>query len=147
MDVNVKSLGYIFELRNNSLHAIKMCYHRRTGQGGRGGQLLPSLVRNINYSGNFYLRVGQSSCSCFVSLIFLIFSFHLSLAPCIKIHTKTQEVTLKRLYFPNFSWGACPRTPLEVLAPSARVGQILSAPHKISKPVRLCVLYNDVNLM
>ena len=26
MDVNVKSLGYISELRNNSLHAIKMYY-------------------------------------------------------------------------------------------------------------------------
>ena len=146
MDVNVKSLGYIFELRNKSLHAIKMCYHRRTGQGGRG-QLPPSLVRNINYSGNFYLRVGQSSCSCFVSLIFLIFSFHLSLASRIKTHTKTQEVTLKILYFPKFSWGACHRTPLEVLAPSARVGQIPVRSPKISKPVRLCVLYNDVNLM
>ena len=64
--------------------------HRRTGQGG--GQLPPSLVRNINYSGNLYLRVGQSSCSCFVSLIFSIFSFHLSLARCIKTHTKTQEM-------------------------------------------------------
>ena len=71
--------------------------HRRTGQGG--GSCPSSLVGNISYSGNFYLRVGQSSCSCFVSLIFLIFSFHLSLAPCIKTHTKTQEMALKRLYF------------------------------------------------
>ena len=84
----------------------------------------PSLVRNINYSGNFYLRVGQSSCSCFVSLIFLIFSFHLSLALCIKTHTKTQEMALKRLYFSKFFRGACPQTSLEVLAASARVGQI-----------------------
>ena len=29
MDVNVKSLGYISELRNNSLHAIKMYYIQR----------------------------------------------------------------------------------------------------------------------
>ena len=108
------------------------------GVRGRGGQLPPpSFVRKINYSGNFYLRVGQSSCSCFVSLIFLIFSFHLSLAPCIKTHTKTQEMPLKRLYFSKFSWGACPRTPLGVLAPSARVGQIRASPPQISKPVRL----------
>ena len=107
--------------------------------GGQGGQLPsppPSLVRNINYSGNFYLGVGQSSCSCFVSLIFLIFSFHLSLAPYIKTHTKRQEMALKRLYFSKFSWGACPRTPLEVLTPSA---QIRVHPPKISKPVHLCV--------
>ena len=79
-----------------------------------GGQLPPpSFVRNINWWGNFYLRVGQSSCSCFVSLIFLIFFFHLSLAPCIKTHTKMQEMALKRLYFSKFSWGACPRTPLK----------------------------------
>ena len=78
--------------------------------GGKGGAAAPpSLVRNINKSGNFYLRVGQSSCSCFVSLIFSIFSFHLS---HIKTHTKTQEMALKRLYFSKFSWGACPRTPL-----------------------------------
>ena len=63
--------------------------HRRAGRGG--GQLPPPQFSQIylNYSGNFYLRVGQSLCSCFVSLIFLIFSFYLSLAPCIKTHTKT----------------------------------------------------------
>ena len=107
------------------------------GEAGGAAAPPPSLVRNINYLGNFYLRVGQSSCSCFVSLIFLIFSFHLSLAPCIKTHTKTQEIKLKRLYFSKFSWEACPWTPLEVLAPSARVGQIRVRPPKISKPVRL----------
>ena len=37
---------------------------------------------------------------------------------------ETQEMALKRLYFSKFSWGAWLRTPLEVLAPSARVGQI-----------------------
>ena len=37
-------------------------------------------------------------------------------------------MALKRLYFSKFSWGACPRTPLEVLAPSARVGQIRVRP-------------------
>ena len=85
----------------------------------RGGTCPPSLVRNINYSVNFCLRVGQSSCLCFVSLIFLIFSFHLSLAPYIKTHTKTQEMALKkRLYFSKFSWGACPRTR----KPSLRIG-------------------------
>ena len=112
--------------------------HKHTGRGGRGGNCPPSLVRNISYSGNLYSRVGQSSCSCFVSVIFLIFSFHLSLAPCIKTHTKMQEMALKRLYFSKFSWGAYPRIPLEVLAPLARVGQIPVCPPKISKPVRLC---------
>ena len=130
----------------NSLHIIWLtlsflntALNLRPGGGGEGGQLPPpSLVRNINYSGNFYLRVGQSSCSCFVSLIFLIFSFHLSLAPCIKTYTKTQEMALKRPYFSKFSWGACPRTPLKILAPLARVGQIRVAPpqKKISKPAR-----------
>ena len=77
---------------------VHLILHRRTGRrgrgaaapppGGGGGAAAPSLVRNVNYSGNFYLRVGQSSCSGFVSLIFLIFSFHLSLAPC-QNHTKT----------------------------------------------------------
>ena len=109
---------------------------RGGGEGDRGATdpPPPSLVRNISYSGNLYSRVGQSSCSCFVSVIFLIFSFHLSLAPCIKTHTKTQEMALKRLYFSKFSWGACPRTPVEVLAS----GKFLFAPPpKISKPVRL----------
>ena len=108
------------------------------GGGAGGGSCPPSLVRNISYSGNLYSRVGQSSCSCFVSVIFLIFSFHLSLAPCIKTHTKTQEMALKRLYFSKFSWGACPRTRLDVFAPLARVGRIPVCPPKISKPVRLC---------
>ena len=117
-----------------------MVRHRRTKRGvGGAAAPPPSLVRNINYSGNFYLRVGQSSCSCFVSLIFLVFSFHLSLAPCIKTHTKTQEMALKRLYFSKSFRGACPQTSLEVLAASARVEQIrVCPPPKISKPVRLC---------
>ena len=38
-----------------------------------------------------------------------------------------QEMASKGLYFSKFSWGACPRT-LEVLAPSARVGQIRVRP-------------------
>ena len=114
-----------------------MAFIEQRRGGGMGGSCPPGLVRNINYSGNFYLRVGRSSCSCFVSLIFLIFSFHLSLAPRIKTHTKTQEMALKRLYFSKFSWGACPRTSLEVLAPSARVGKIRVRPPKISKPVGL----------
>ena len=46
-------------------------------------------------------------------------------------------MALKRLYFSKFSWEAWPRTPLEVLAPSARVGQIRVRSPKISKPVRL----------
>ena len=104
-----------------------LSFHRRMGRGG-GGSCPPSLVRNISYSGNLYSRVGQSSCSCFVSVIFLIFSFHLSLAPCIKTHTKMQEMALKRLYFSKFSWGACLRTLLDVLAPLTRVGQIPVCP-------------------
>ena len=76
---------------------------------------------------------------CFTNILTVIFSFHLSLAPCIKTH-KTQEMALKRLYFSKFSWGPSPRTPLEVLAPKARVGQIRVRPLKISKRVRLCYL-------
>ena len=96
-----------FVLNNLSVHIVI-----RIGIRDRGGQLPPpSVVRNINLSGNFCLRVGQSSCSCFVLLIFLIFSFHLSLAPCIKTHTKMQEMALKRLYFSKFSWRACPGPP------------------------------------
>ena len=50
----------------------------RGGGGGQGGQLPPpSLVRNINHSGNFYLKVGQSSCSCFcfINILNTFFSF------------------------------------------------------------------------
>ena len=68
-----------------------------------------------------------------VSLIFLIFSFHLSLAPLIKIHTKTQEMALKRLYFSKFSWGAWTRTPLEVVAPS-RANSCPPPPPKFLSP-------------
>ena len=106
----------------------------RVGGGARGAAAPPpSLVRNIYHSDNFYLRVGQSSCSCFVSLIFLIFSFHLSLAPSIKTHTKTQEMTLKKLFFEIFL-GSMPPTLLEVLAPKARVGQIRVRPPKFLSP-------------
>ena len=63
------------------------------------------------YSGNLYSRVGQSSCSCFVSVIFLIFSFHLSLAPCIKTHTKTQEMALRDSIFQNFPGEHAPGPP------------------------------------
>ena len=93
-----------FVLNNLSVHIVI-----RIGIRDRGTAAPPppSEVRNINLSGNFCLRVGQSSCSCFVLLIFLIFSFHLSLAPCIKTHTKMQEMALKRLYFSKFSWRAC----------------------------------------
>ena len=47
----------------------------------------------------------------------------------------------------GFSWGACPRTPLEVLAPSVRVGRIRvrPPPPQISKSVRLCI-YLTVNI-
>ena len=50
-------------------------------------------------------------------------------------------MALKRLYFSKFSWGAWPRTPLEVLAPSTRVGQIRvrPPPPQISMPVRQCL--------
>ena len=43
-------------------------------------------------------------------------------------------MALKKLYFSKFSWGACPRTPLEVLAPLARVGQIRVPPPKFLSP-------------
>ena len=94
--------------------------HRRRGRG--------EIVRNINYSGNFYLRFGQSSCSCFVSLIFLIFSFHLSLASCIKTHTKSQQNGIKETLFFKIFLGSVPPDPLKVLASLARVGQIRVRP-------------------
>ena len=119
--------------------------HRHTGQGGAAAPP-PSLVRSISYSGNLYSRVGQSSCSCFVSVIFLIFSFHLSLAPCIKTHTKTQEMALKRLYFSKFSWRACSRTPLEILAPLARVGQIPVYPPKFLSPYAYAYTFDVVSV-
>ena len=73
---------------------------------------------------------------CFTNILNIFFSF----VTCSmhKTHTKTQEMALKGLYFSKFSCGACPRTPLEVLAPSARVGQIRVRPPKISTPVHLC---------
>ena len=40
MDVNVKSLGYISELRNNSLHAFKMYYNDVKHQSHVMGQYL-----------------------------------------------------------------------------------------------------------
>ena len=36
---------------------------------------------------------------------------------------KTQEMAFKRPYFSKFSGGACPRTPLGVLARSTLVGR------------------------
>ena len=51
-----------FVLNNLSVHIVI-----RIGIRDRGGSSCPpppSVVRNINLSGNFYLRVGQSSCSC-----------------------------------------------------------------------------------
>ena len=84
------------DISNDISHGryIRAAEHRRTGRGGEGGRAGGAAAPPV-LSGNFYLRlgiIGQSSCSCFVSLIFLIFSFHLSLAPCIKTHTKTQEM-------------------------------------------------------
>ena len=52
-----------------------------------------SLVK----SSNTYLRVGQFSCLGFVSLIFLILSFHSSITLCIKT-----QMALKILYFSKF---------------------------------------------
>ena len=69
---------------------------------------------------------------CFTNILNIF--FHLSLAPCIKTHTKMQEMALKRLYFSKFSWGACPRTPLKVLTPSAQVGQIRAPPPQFLSP-------------
>ena len=77
---------------------------------------------------------------CFTNILSIFFSF----VTCSMTHTKTQEMALKRLYFSKFSWGACPRTTLEVLAPSAEVGQTRIRFPKISKPVRLCGLQRSV---
>ena len=130
-----------FVLNNLSVHIVI-----RIGIQDRGGVAAPppSVVRNINLSGNFYLRVGQSFCSCFVSLIFLIFSFHLSLAPCIKTHTKMQEMALKRLYFSKFSWRACPGPPRGSHAFGTSQANSCLPPPKISKPIRLWLFINTV---
>ena len=91
-----------FVLNNLSVHIVI-----HIGIWDRGGGVAapppPSVVRNINLYGNFVLTSR--------ALIFLIFSFHLSLALCIKTHTKMQEMALKRLYFSKFSWRACPGPP------------------------------------
>ena len=109
------------------------------GGGGQGGCCSPSLVRNINYSGNFYLRVGQSSCSCFcftniLNIFFLFVTCSMHKNP----HQNAGNGIKETLFFKIFL-GSMARTPLEVLAPSARVGQIRVRPPKISKPVRLWV--------
>ena len=74
---------------------------------------------------------------CFTNILNIFFSF----VTCSISHTKTQEMALKRLYFSKFPWGACPRTPLEVLAPKARVGQI-HVPPKFLSPYTYVQVHN-----
>ena len=93
----------------------------------------------MTLTAHLYLRVGQFFCLGFISLLFLIFSFHSSLDLCIKTHSKTQKMTLKRLYFSKFSGGAWPRTPLGVLVLLGLVGQI----HVRSSPSYIYVSIMD----
>ena len=66
----------------------------------------------------------------FCSLIFLIFSFHPSLALCIKTHSKTQEKALMRLCLSKFSGGAFPG--IFMFAPPKFLSPYAYAPeHKI----------------
>ena len=72
---------------------------------------------------------------CFT--IFLIFSFHLSLALCIKTHTKKQEMALKRLNFSKISGEHAPGPSWRFSCLRHKSGKFVSAPPpKISKPVR-----------
>ena len=54
-------------------------------------------------------------------------------------HQNTENGIKETLFFKNFAEEHGPEPPLEVLAPSARVGQIRVRLPKISKPVRLCL--------
>ena len=69
-------------------------------------------AQSVNAKSNFKLVLEKFSCSGFVLLIFLIFSFNLSLAPSIKTHTKTQEIA-ETLFFKIFR-GSMPPDLLEV---------------------------------
>ena len=101
----------------------------RGGGGGAGGAAaLPSLVKNINYSGNFYL-VFQSL-FCFTNILNIFFSF----VHCSMHHKNPHQNVgngIKETLFSKFFWGACPRTPLEV-----QIGQIRirSPPPKFLSP-------------
>ena len=77
--------------------------------------------------------------------MFLIFCFHLSLAPCIKTHNKRQEMALKRLYFSKFSWGASPGPPRG--SPPRESGKFLYAAPKFLSPYAygsLAVIFSAV---
>ena len=72
---------------------------------------------------------------CFTNILNIFFSF----VTC-SMHKNSHQNAgngIKETIFQNFP-GEHARTPLEVFAPSARVGQIRVRLPKISKPERLC---------
>ena len=75
----------------------------------RGGGVSPPSLFSQKYELVFVLKSR-----CFINIPDSISSF-LS-APCTKSHARTQEMALRRLDFSKFPEGACPQTPLAVLA-------------------------------
>ena len=88
---------------------VVLCFSigvRGGGGGGRGAAAPPpQFSQKYQLVGQFLLKSRAIFLFRFCSLIFLIFSFHSSLALCIKTHSKTQEKALKRLCFSKFSGG------------------------------------------
>ena len=75
---------------------------------------------------------------CFTNILNIFFSF----VTC-SMHKNPHQNAgngIKETQFFKIFLGSMLPDPLEVLAPSARVGQIHVFPPKISKPVRLCAL-------
>ena len=89
-----------------------------------GGQLPLQFSQKYELFGQFLLksRAIFLFMFCFTNILNIFFSF----VTC-SMHKNPHQnagMALTRFYFSKFSWGTCPRNPLEVFAPSARVGQI-----------------------
>ena len=74
---------------------------------------------------------------CFTNILNIFFSF-VACSMHKNPHQNAGNGVKETLFFKIFL-EKMPRTPLEVLAPSVRVGQIRVCPPKISKPVRPCI--------
>ena len=103
----------------------------RGGGGGAGGAAaLPSLVKNMNYSGNFYL-VFQSL-FCFTNILNIFFSF-VNCSMHKNPHQNAGNGIKETLFFKIFLGSMPPDPPRG----SNRANSYPPPPPKISKPVRL----------